>query len=784
MAQNGRKQFSCLQADFIQDRLKEDFEYIQELLQQSFGNGKTKRRTLLNITPYADLTPINNADIPYLLKEGAITRKQTEDFHDSLVEYVKGRFDDYCYIPENKQTIGTFSGYIHRGYDILLGIAIFLEVQLGVHLGFPENTAENKLRNDYELMIEDLSRDYKPRFDMDYLYNKHLIPRKVYKRNLDHLRYERKKRETTNQSPYSLMEYYRFLVTAYMNNDPFHYNYARHAFPRGDFVRMLIGMMKAHELFHDESMVTPTLASDESEADRALSKMVLQQLEESDENMESIKTYQGYVRYLYHETVYYLFDEYNVFWVKANGKVLDYNDKVDIRAKEDDCVTSEDGIDVYLNNPANKFVGAKIRNVRMEIIELLQGRFFTITYNGKDIAHYPIIPYFATESERVIYLPPYVNRISDNSVYSESYTDRALRLQMEFRLPDIPPNCVREYLNPRFFFNWRVRKSNIRFLQEQTERIKQQNNDIIQKNGELEERNERIKKQSKIITSLVHDLSHYTKNYLHYSDLEKTGIRLYQADPDDPTLDEIRDSGVYVIQSATLENYLYNQVVNLVDHCTAENDGEISAAFCNSISTVPTGIDMLTMITDVLKFIMSQIIFNPGSSKTDRIRKKYGLDDRQTLLKLYREFVSLIRTGSREEELKWLTTVLTPISINIKYEPWNTVYFIKNGSAYNFISNLLTEMFHNAIVHGNGEPIEIEFDSKKIKKEGSRIVRFFMVIRVINGDNGQGDIYEGEDLSLRRKMESLGKTEKLYSCVRENGRYTAEAFFPKKMLLI
>ena len=108
----GRKDL-CLskekQCDFIVRKLDEDINNLEEIL-NSFGEG------------------------------------QEEKLHEALLKYLDERFDEYIYIPKAEKCYPYFS---YRGYDFLINIVIYLEIQTGVFDYYKNRESDRKKQDFY-----------------------------------------------------------------------------------------------------------------------------------------------------------------------------------------------------------------------------------------------------------------------------------------------------------------------------------------------------------------------------------------------------------------------------------------------------------------------------------------------------------------------------------------------------------------------------------------------------------------------------------------------------------
>ena len=116
----------------------------------------------------------------------------------------------------------------------------------------------------------------------------------------------------------------------------------------------------------------------------------------------------------------------------------------------------------YAYNPAAKSTSGskyRVRKLRMELYNLLSGktiplmmvhdpenpdRYDAVVFAG----NYLMIPWLSNGTERTVHSQPFDGSAHNiNELYSENIQDRKAFLDMEYRLTEIPVNCIEEYLN-------------------------------------------------------------------------------------------------------------------------------------------------------------------------------------------------------------------------------------------------------------------------------------------------------------------------------------------------
>ena len=125
-------------------------EYIKTSVEKDELSIKERAKyygvSIFDVIPYEGIVEGENIDIPSLIDEGKISIDgyQVELFHMYLMDNLIQRFDNYYYLPAEtlakRQNIGHFA---RRGYDFLLAITLYLELQLGVHIYFGKYSDDN-----------------------------------------------------------------------------------------------------------------------------------------------------------------------------------------------------------------------------------------------------------------------------------------------------------------------------------------------------------------------------------------------------------------------------------------------------------------------------------------------------------------------------------------------------------------------------------------------------------------------------------------------------------------
>ena len=577
---------------------------------------------------YGGGTIENVVDVLSLSKEGFICKegRQVELFHAYLLENLKRRFTNYLYVPDNSlinehTILGPFA---HRGYDFLLAITLYLELQLGVHIYLEEHEQradyscfKNQAKElfwlpDIELptgMVEFLldyfgaitSGIYKYSLNDDIeLYNSiGLYRQEIYK--------EFKKMLLPDTYP-ELMScnYARYLiliVSATCFNYPGMYAAAMFSFPQCDYTKYITGIEYAVELFEERKDIK-----------RINPKEVVHNSDKiTDDIKELLSSHEGIektMREHYHDTVFFLLDELNGLFNHTRPSDLVYIDDAGINDDEFTFIGEKRCI-----NPARKTTSVTaVRKLKMEIFDFLNGKFFYLRMGpnpGEDKNYsfrgkYPILPWVSSGMEDTNHLDCDDNEITFEDIYSRNIIRRQKFLRMEYRLTEIPVNCIQEFLNPDVFYNWKKKHDLLKEVQE--------------KNALLEKNNEQLRKHIHLNQELIRNLSHSSSNYLNSKNLLNEGKILQHAEKDDPTLDALHKSGASLILQSEQEEYLLRQLNSLVWRCSEDSNYLTTiirqglAKEANEPITAP--------LCFALKTVMSRVLFRESDLRSKFIRKK------------------------------------------------------------------------------------------------------------------------------------------------------------------
>lgn len=710
-------------------------------------------------------------DAPRLLKSGKVSYYQLVFLHRCLMRYLERRFEEYRYRPPKKNYHNYQVGAsLHRGYDYLLSITLLFELQFGMHLVLNDKIDIKRAHEfgeirellgwcmipndhfglvvliaDYFAVLSKIGKIYNRKEELEDLRKRGLAEDKecaaqnrffeyeqlrksvlvrIRSNRSDLTRYfqlndnwrEALKKNNSEQQRASqefnsfveeimkhrddsdtgmvktddlLIDYYRSLVISMTFNTsggvfaPLHPLLAGAAsFPQRDFYKMHQGMEKVCFLFQEGEK----LSFDNKEQETKIKR-------------------------LYHESVFYLLDECNLFSIyenlEANG--FEYIDDVPMGKDELNIIEDDEKeITFFPYNPAAKTTRAyPVRHLRAELMQLLQGKSISLhDGNEKVIARFPIIPYFGSVEQGAAYLKDYDGTSKDPSLLlSEEFADRAEFLGMEIRVKEITPNSVVEFLNPFIFNKWLHEKQLLSETRAQNAQLKKANEELEQKRRELAKKNERLKKTLEINNNLVSEISHSSANLLAPKMLEGTGKVLYFATEASPTLSVIHEKGFDLFAHASREQYLVRRLNDLSVRSVSGRDGY----FRIMLESVTDNTDdasacmIETVVDDALSLILKSLLFDSGENRSDKIRNKLHWDDSR-VTDLRADYINeLVFTQNQTTSvLEWFSNNIMPVRLSVD-EEWHILAFFKQKAMYNLLLSVLFELLYNAVTYSDGE---------------------------------------------------------------------------------
>lgn len=805
------------EVDFICECLVEDYAFIelwiQTLLQSPIKSDLIRllstpeyvsalfhiKRVDLSKRPYNRVdqfdgviwsAPSTFLDVPAAVKSGVISFEQVIVFHRGLLAHLQNRFKQYQYTPPKKVVVRTKAQQMgfscHRGYDFLLGITLLFELQSGIHLVlseasgdfderleefvsfFPDgffgtDISDNKavrgllrLLSDYDNLISCLSEGYNFKNELKNLRAKQLVEDDML--NYMEEAHAQSSEYGKNESfPAFLRRYdeplingYWRLVLALITQDDFYIHVALYSHAQTDFIKTLLGINACYHLFG--YFDNPDIGEQPD-------------LEE--------------LRSLYDEAVFYLFDDSSWgTWNSIPKEEEHYPLEVIPPVNRTEIIPEN-------LNPAQKYF--PYRRLRKELFELFQGKYF-FTRGGfperKALSRYRVMPGFKQDSGFVredMKEPEY----GAEWLLSADYHDRINALSINWPIKGIPENSVLEYLSPEVFAQWRDNHLHILTIES--------------KNRELYEKN-------RIISSMVHDLSHYSKNFLNPRGLEKTGRELAKANGISPTLPEIQSDGMDIISHSGIESFIHSQLSLIVNQAVAsnlsaydsrdneeENKQAIIRYFNGSIRETPEEncITADVVAADALKFIISQAAMQYASGKVESLRKRCNCNDKSSVNRIREIYREISISNEPMAVVRGFSEIFYPVKISELNEDWEDIYFVDEGSAYFFLMDIITEMVYNALRHGAPGEIRIDFTDWSEKtgevKVNDEIVDLFdsgLAVRVENKIDDSYREYTKRDETLRKKTQIFGKQRDWLKTQGNNGMFVAEVYFPGDFALL
>lgn len=660
------------------------------------------------LAPYDPKMVIETANTD-LMKEfvsGKVTLFQTAVFHEYIIRYLCKRFSDYRFLPSNiLRYDNSLTIMYHRGFDFLLAISINLELQMGVHLVFqragldlPYQCGVNNdwfkktqiefnendffrlppgtkiLMESYLSAIDKILKTYNPYFE----FNSVFVDNARYKEELESL--AEIVYMNLPQGNGTFLDYSNSLRAMCIGLLCGNKNRRERLFKKSlqfctqmDYLKMIIGIEKVEQIFS-------TAKNTNFKRD------------------DFIK--------IYHETVFYFFDEKNGINFGTYPIELEYVD-----ADTYDALKKEKGY--YRKNPSfrERFY-YDYRHLRVEIFEMLSGTFLPLKDDNNSIKGlYPVIPFFAENNHRIL-LQDVNKGISDGilNMY-ESNTNHLLipERRQEYlgfvkEIDEIPVSSLREFLTSPVFYTWLKQKETIEVIRE--------------KNIELSEKNDKLKRYDKLKSDMVSNLSHSASNYINSEKLVQIGVELDSAVPGSPTIQKLRDNGLLLLLQSENETYLQRRLESLVIRCGADE-----TAFRKTIIK-STERDKGKTIREPLEYAVKTIIFRilmrDGDIRSDCIKEKYS-KQKEEWNKLRTSFITDV-LASKNSVIQWSNENLCTIEYSLSAE-WTKLRIVEDSPFYDLIIEILTEQLLNSFSHGDlRNPINIDFGQTDEIKRKKRLI--------------------------------------------------------------
>ena len=713
-----------IEQEYKNDGLKSFVKRDGMGIYKAMKNSETQN--IQNIRPYGGKVPDVEEDIMSLQKRGHICMegRQVEIFHAYLLDNLSRRFKDYLYVPTKQAQKGqVFGAFARRGYDFLLGLTLYLELQLGVHVylnfrntwnfseknrnicmeiyGLHDMPGKDKINTgmilfllQYAELIDQIISQYNAEEEVALYHSIGAYSEKEYAERKAMIQPEFYK-------PYPLAydypRYLRFLISATCFNKDNLYLIALHSFPQCDFIKYIFGLESIIELFEEKV--------EDRECDLAnyLNVDWLKEFREA-HNIKTNKEKHIITRKNHYDTtVFWLMDELNGIVHHMKSPDLEYQDFAEIN--EDDF-TLIDGKRTI--NPARKSTRVKsVRKLKMEIYQALNGKCFTL-FVGEEpgdtdhdyctlVGSYPMLPWLSGGKEPTVHCRPFDStERPDEDLYSLDVKKRQDFLAMEYRLTSIPVNCIEEYLNPDIFYNWEERNE----LLKETKR----------QNEELKVEKDKVERQNKLNLELVRSITHSSANYLNSDKLAQTGIELHNAQKDNPSVDKLHLEGLSLILQSEQEMFLSRQLKGLVIKCSG--DGDLLAKQIRSSLSKDEGIGVLVPVEFAIKTVVARVLFRDNDRRSEFIRLKMNKTAEEWSNIQSSFMLDILATNDTAEEglvLKWWERYITGISVSFS-NIWEGIKLIKDQTVYDLITEIVTEQILNALSHGKiEEGIKIEF---------------------------------------------------------------------------
>ena len=713
-------------------------------------------------------------DVVKLYQENKLSVYQIFAFHKYLIKHLEERFNAYRYIPESSDIKGNVPGLNqHRGFDFLVGIIINIEIQLGINVILEEQYIQDNVEcptgeslyfsqlegtmgadsfeslhfgtklliKSFEDAFDRLSLNYKPQDELLALYKQNILTEEDCKDRYLVLIHEKTQANHYYYDYFSALKCMSIaglcghIIEGYLNKC------ALNLCSQMDYTKTIYGVRSAYFLFHENAI--------------------------SENDMIDF----------YHQTVFYLIDEKNGLAHGLYPEDLCYVDDINVK---DDSLEQTHGL-FYLKNPAIRETYFWGHNYfRLDIFEFLQGCYMPFKSQSNIYGAYPVIPFFAKPTDQILhckedrnYLTSPMREEKNHEYYINDFEIRQSCLNMEMLLTEIPATCLREYLNPSVFYNWKERKEFYNKIQE--------------KNKELQEANDNLKKQMKINHDLVRNIAHSAVNYLNSERLANTGVALHEAQDDNPTLEKLHSDGLLLMLQSEQEEYLTRQLKDAVRKYQSDMSEEEKKAkeviledrIRGSISK-SDGILAEEVFGFALRTVIARILFRTKDEKGQYIRNKLNRSE-SDWTNMTSTFMTDVLAGDKgNTAFEWWVKNWNAIDLKVS-DIWKKIKFSKDGEFYDLILEIVTEFMINALVHGEVQSgITIEFGQENNEK-GRPLWAFISSMNKI-GDNCE--IKSGVGLSsLNNDILLLNHGERAVVHERNGEFYETKTWLNKKLLV-
>ena len=434
--------------DIVRDNVRADFlGEVKKIRKEITDAPNFKRLT----KPFETYNTKENLDAVTLYKDGKISFFQVLTFHYYLIEWLSCRFNEYRYIPASGEIEGNLYGLNqHRGFDYVLAMAINLEMQLGIHIIIEDVLGKKKLRNPsgeelyfpqleyviepvslnrmqfgsryllftYFQMIESVGGDYKPEDELLSLYKQTSMTELDCKERMATLSKDNKQ---PSHYYYDYLSALKCMCIAlihedYARNDLFSHSLSLCS--QIDYIKTIYGIESLYSLFN---------------------KSMKEHFKMNEEDLIDV----------YHSAVFYFLDEKNGL---ANGLFPD--DLVYMDSDREVNPLESTHNKYYLKNPAiNEIYYFDHNHFRIDIYELLEGRFIPIYYDKEIVCSVPILPFIFNKGTMDIEEMKFVN-YPKYSIYDHNIRIRQELIGMFREITDIHVSEIREYLSPTTFYSW------------------------------------------------------------------------------------------------------------------------------------------------------------------------------------------------------------------------------------------------------------------------------------------------------------------------------------------
>ena len=242
-----------------------------------------------------------------------------------------------------------------------------------------------------------------------------------------------------------------------------------------------------------------------------------------------------------------------------------------------------------------------------------------------------------------------------------------------------------------------------RKLDEKNRELDKLNRELDDKNKELDDQNEKLNILVDTLQNTIYSLGHSSANVLNSQVLQQAGKALYQAVIEDPTIEELHEKGLVIIEESVNEAYMRNRLMTselLAKGSTLEYLEQLQKELSKSITD--NNVNIIDPFEYSLRTILSRALFRKNEKRFDVVRKRLGRTNEE-LNTLYKSYIEDILEDSSENKdlvLDWCNNHFCSIELVVS-EELKKLRMDKGGNLYNLFATIFMEQLLNAFSHGD-----------------------------------------------------------------------------------